>query len=399
MPRRRKRRPLQLLKRCHCSEQQQKTCGHHWWLRVKCNGTRQRIDLTEMFPNDSHEVAAAKAKDEALKGLIVDGKRVQAPVTDARLTFADVCDRYIAAHPKTKTSGSPRHHYYLTGMRDLEVPAALGTTVKLGLKPIDDVTAADIDHVVTAWRSRKRTKSGTRGGAVAQRHLLQSARHLFNWGKQKGFAKWTPFRDAQGTPLIKVETLEGRSRRLEDGEEERLLTSACPYIRDFVVAMLQTGCRPGELRRLQWSDLRAGQLLVTETKSKTGRKRQIPIMRTLQAILDRRRTGPDGQELSPTAHVFGNEAGDEMSRRRLCDLWHRTCKRAGVTGLHLHDLRAEAGSQLLEAGVAIHEVRDALGHTSTTMTNTYLRTRANSLQSAFEQREAHRARQGLRRVV
>jgi hypothetical protein len=59
-----------------------------------------------------------------------------------------------------------------------------------------------------------------------------------------------------------------------------------------------------------------------------------------------------------------------------------------VTDLHLHDLRGEAGSQLLEAGVPMHEVRDA-----------YLRTRSWSLPQAYAQRTAHRARQGFKRIV
>jgi integrase len=77
--------------------------------------------------------------------------------------------------------------------------------------------------------------------------------------------------------------------------------------------------------------------------------------------------------------VFGSETGDLFSKERVCELWRRTCERAKVKNPHLHDLRGEAGSQLLEAGVAIHEVRDALGHSSTTMTSAYLRTRVNSL--------------------
>ncbi len=72
---------------------------------------------------------------------------------------------------------------------------------------------------------------------------------------------------------------------------------------------------------------------------------------------------------------------------------HRVEERLQSSRLHLHDLRGEAGSQLLEAGVPIHEVRDALGHS--TMTSTYLRTRSNSLTKAYEQREAHQARQRL----
>ena len=125
-------------------------------------------------------------------------------------------------------------------------------------------------------------------------------------------------------------------------------------------------------------------------KAKDREERRIPIMPTLREILDRRRVGPDGNDLSLDAHVFGNAVGDEMGRRALCKLWLATCERANVENLHLHDLRGEAGSQLLEAGVPIHEVRDALGHSSTTMTSTYLRTRVNSLQDAYRRRHALR---------
>src|SRR5688572_24155052 len=118
-------------------------------------------------------------------------------------------------------------------------------------------------------------------------------------------------------------------------------------------------------------------------------------MPTLQAILDRRRAGPDGNDLAETAYVFGNEVGEVLTRRSVCKRWLATLKRAKVKNLHLHDLRGEAGSQLLEAGVPIHEVRDALGHSSTTMTSAYLRTRVNSLKGAYSQRTAHRARQAM----
>ena len=106
----------------------------------------------------------------------------------------------------------------------------------------------------------------------------------------------------------------------------------------------------------------------------------------MREMLDRRRIGPDGNELAPEANVFGNEVGDEVQRRGLWKLWSATCKRAKVENLHLHDLRGEAGSQLLEAGVPIHEVRAALGHSSTRMTSAYLRTRVNSLQDAYRRR-------------
>jgi integrase len=332
------------------------------------------------------EVAAAKAKDEARRGLIVNGERLSA--TPAALTFGTVADHYVAAFPK-------RPHYYLAGVRSLSTVSGQ----RLDVVPVDAVTTADIKHVVKQWRDRPRTKSGRKGGAVAERHLLQAMRHLFTWAKEEGYVTRTPFKDAQGDPLITITTTAGRSRRLEEGEQERLLAVAEPDLADFFTAMIETGCRPGELRTLQWSEVRGDFLIVLAVKSKTRKLRRIPIMPVLRTILDRRRKGPDGLDLPETAYVFGTETGEEVSRRRLCARWLATCARAKVTDLHLHDLRAEAGSQLLEAGVPIHDVRDALGHSSTTMTSTYLRGRADSLTQAYQRRAAHRGPVASREAI
>jgi integrase len=160
--------------------------------------------------------------------------------------------------------------------------------------------------------------------------------------------------------------------------------------------MLETGCRPGELRTLQWSEVKKDHFVVLALKAKDRDERRIPIMPTLRKILDRRRFGPDGKELAADRYVFGNEVGDELTRRTLCQKWLNTCSAAQVKNLHLHDLRAEAGSQLLEAGVPIHDVRDALGHSSTTMTSTYLRGRVDSLTDAYKRRHALQVRKSLR---
>jgi integrase len=377
--RRRTKRTYQLTKRCSCRTPD--TCLHPWWLRVLAHGKRQRINLTERYAlplpmtRTDVEVHAAKAKDDARKGRLV-------PKIETRLTFGDVADLYVAAFPD-------RSHHYVKGLREIAVQASAGAVVKLESKPVEEVTTADIEHAVKVWQQRKRMKAGTQKGLVGTRHLLQTARHLFNWAIKRGHITKTPFR-REGVTLITVRPGKGRSRRLEEGEEARILDAADDYIKDFFVAMIETGCRPGELRTLQWREVRDDYFVVLPEKAKDRDERRIPIMPTLREILDRRRIGPDGDDLSADSYVFGNDVGDEMQRRYLCRRWLDTCERAKVENLHLHDLRGEAASQLLEAGAPLHEVRDALGHSSTTMTSTYLRTRTNSLQDTYRRRDALR---------
>ena len=113
-------------------------------------------------------------------------------------------------------------------------------------------------------------------------------------------------------------------------------------------------------------------------------------MPTLRDILDAPRIGPDGNDLPDTAYVFGSETGDQFSKERVRELWRRTCERAKVTNLRLHDLRGEAGIAAAGGGRAHPRGRGRARHSRTTMTSAYLRTRVNSLGQAYERR--HRLR-------
>ena len=68
--------------------------------------------------------------------------------------------------------------------------------------------------------------------------------------------------------------------------------------------------------------------------------------------------------------------------------------------LHMHDLRRECGSRLLEAGVGIHEVREWLGHKDISTTGRYLVITGASLQRALGRlEEAQRRPHDLARLL
>jgi integrase len=357
-------------KRCDCRDQM--ACEHPWWLRVKVKGgKRVRINLTEMFPDDDVTVAAAKARVLARQG-----KTIDRPI-------AATC-RVVAAHYVAARGG--RKHYYLDGF-----------LAELGDRPIDEVSTAEVKALVKTWLTRKRCKRGVKAGAVAERHMKQTIRHFFNWAIEEGYATRTPFK-LQGVNVIHVKATKGRNRRLEEGEETRILTAADPYIADFFRAIIETGCRPGELRSLQWTEVRSDEIVLLASKTKDREERRVPIMPVLRSILDRRRLGPDGTKLPDDSFVFGDDTGRMMSKKQLSERWIATLERAKITDLRLHDLRREAGSQLLEAGASVVEVRDALGHSNLSMTSRYLGLQKDGLKRAYQKRAVHRARQQMRRV-
>jgi integrase len=134
-----------------------------------------------------------------------------------------------------------------------------------------------------------------------------------------------------------------------------------------------------------------GAIVLPREKTKTDADRIVPITARLKAILEMRRTGPDGEDLPAAAYVFGNEVGEQV--KDIKTAWRLTCRRAGIDGLHFHDLRRECGSRLLESpGVTIVDVRDWLGHTDVSTTNTYLATTVNKLREVARKYEFSRIR-------
>ena len=187
----------------------------------------------------------------------------------------------------------------------------------------------------------------------------------------------------------RVET--ARTRRLEPGEEPKLMKYAGAHLRAMIVAALSTGCRVGELLALRWSQVRrdaqgqARWLVLEADDTKTHEARSIPVGETLRAELEMRRTAPDGRDHPPTAYVFGNECGEPT--RSIKTAWRAICRRAGIANLHFHDLRREFGSRLLESHADPHDVQLFLGHANITTTSRYLRSTPLRLAKALKRME------------
>ena len=103
-----------------------------------------------------------------------------------------------------------------------------------------------------------------------------------------------------------------------------------------------------------------------------------------------RRLDAEGEKRKPTDYVFGNAAGEQI--KSIKTAWKLACRRAGIVGLHFHDLRREGASSLLESRMSEHAVKDILGHANIKTTSTYLATTRQRLHEQMKRAEAHRAK-------
>jgi integrase len=415
-----------LRKRCTCPEARWVRCKHPWHARFQFEGREYGFSLHRVARRPRGYVMGKTEADALLEQLRVGVREgtFTAPraATNAqaatqreaeaahasRLTFGDVCERYLTGHVRlaTRRQGAVDNmERHLAVLRRLQIPGTRGTTVRLEDKPFDSITKADIDAVVEARRAElgirangpTRRRPLAKSGLVGLNRLLARLRHLFNWAIAQGYVDATPFK-RHGVTVVRLDMRAEtpRVRRLEPGEEERLLCAANPYLRAVIVAALSTGCRIGELLGLRWSDVRWDEdehprwIVLPGARTKTYQTRRIPIGTRLQAELEMRRLDPNGTPLPPEAHVFGNAVGEVV--KSVAKGWRLACARAGIAHLNFHDLRREFASRLLESGASEHDVRDFLGHANITTTSRYLQSSALRLERALAHMERSESR-------
>ena len=164
----------------------------------------------------------------------------------------------------------------------------------------------------------------------------------------------------------------GRDRRLEAGEEAKLLACSGELKRIIIVA-LETGMRRGEILNIKRShiDLAHQTLLIPITKTDTPRT--IPLSsRAIEALREQLRGSDNVISIEETT-LFSYTA------RGLSGAFLRLCRKHGLGNLHFHDLRHEATSRFFEKGLNPVEVATITGHKDTRMLMRYTHLRAEDL--------------------
>lgn len=72
-----------------------------------------------------------------------------------------------------------------------------------------------------------------------------------------------------------------------------------------------------------------------------------------------------------------------VEKRTLQAAWMRACARAGLEGVHFHDLRHSAASAMVNAGVPLYDVGAVLGHRDPRSTGRYAHLTAGRLGAAI----------------
>ena len=157
----------------------------------------------------------------------------------------------------------------------------------------------------------------------------------------------------------------GKLRYLTVDEERRLLRELQPSNKafkkeqqdnyDFVVFLLDTGCRHGEACLIKWDDIDFNKRTVRLYRPKVSNESILHLSNRLHAVLHARY-----QRNPKSVYVF--TAKDGGPRKHATIAIRKAFKRAGIEDATVHTLRHTFATRMVQAGLSLYEVSKLLGH-------------------------------------
>ena len=172
-----------------------------------------------------------------------------------------------------------------------------------------------------------------------------------------------------------------RERSLEGNELERILEAckSCRPPNNFYVPLaiylaIDTGLRRQEIFNLTWNDINDTNRRIHIRKSKTdkvmGRSNGTTIVLPLKAKRMLQMVGR--VRFNTRTYPQNDQRIFPMTQIAFTQSWGNALKRAGISGLHFHDLRREANIRFHNAGLTVEERNMMLRHADDSMNAIYL---------------------------
>ena len=159
----------------------------------------------------------------------------------------------------------------------------------------------------------------------------------------------------------------------------------------IVAFLLLTGCRKREVLDARWEhiDLERGRLTIP--LSKNGKPRHVPLSPAARDVLVKSRMlliERLGSIEAGNGWVFPN-LDTRKPFLKMQSGWMRARRMAGLDGLRVHDLRHSFASALVNRGMTLYDVKEALGHSSMVTTQRYAHLAPQRLMNAVTAAQEH----------
>jgi len=203
---------------------------------------------------------------------------------------------------------------------------------------------------INRWIARHRWAQSSQAAAIT------CIKRAVNWAVDEGYLDESPLRKLK-KPAIK------RRKKIVTPEERRTIIHALSdkALKLFVFALGQTGCRPGEIRKVTaadcFPDLGVWRLETHKTEEKTEEARIIyltpPMVNLCRKLIAEHPAGP----------LFRNSRGGPWTKSSIRLRFYRLREKLGLPkGIVAYAMRHTWTTQALEKGIPMATVAELLGH-------------------------------------
>ncbi len=239
-----------------------------------------------------------------------------------------------------------------------------------------------LDSIITSWvesykqkRLVEPTRKGTPPAPGTINRELACLRSMLILAARDGLIDKVPY-------IVFFEEKNERNRTASQEEFEALLRVSPPHLQEVLICIWDTGMRKGETAAtLTWDrvDLKKDLIGLGKKDTKTGYARLVPISPRLKSILsDIRQREKGGKVVTMTDHVFLYKGKPFKNFKRS---FEAACRKAGIEGLWIHDLRASFATRKIGDGFDRDWVKMITGHKSDNVFKRYNRPSFDALRA------------------
>jgi len=306
------------------------------------------------------------------------------PESDERIAFADFCEERIE---RMYDNGVTRknHMTAVTKLRAFLQDRRGASDVPLSPRHVN----AEMLEEMMAWEAEER---GNKTNTIHK--TMRTLRRMINLAIRDGLFPQSeyPFQDltltrerTDKTPLTtdEVEALEELMDNVNEGTA-RFSKDGLPAhaLRAFLFAVYMLGMRWSDVASLEWSSVRDGR--IKYQMRKTGAQKDLVIVDAAQEILNFYADRQDERFVFPVVERYAHKydlTNDEGLRQAVNDTNRRVNQElkeiADAAGLEVnlstHIARHTSAQRMMQAGWSLQEIQAALGHSSISTTEHYLR--------------------------
>lgn len=233
------------------------------------------------------------------------------------------------------------------------------THLAILVKEIPDLPVSKLKphHVLGAVRE---LAGGTTRGVIV------SIRRVMLWSIEQGFIEKDPLKTLKRPKARRRETL------LTQGQISLVLKAATDdAFRVLLIAMIELGCRPDEVCRVEARHIAPGRWVFPADEHKTGEKTQRPRVIYLTTMMEQ--ITSDLVARFPSGPLFRNSKGKPWNKDSIRNRLRRMRSNRHLKGKLPSDLcaylfrHAYATESVAEKGMDVHQVAQLMGHTDARM--------------------------------